>query len=164
MTHLSLGAKEAIVKQVLNGNGETLAEIAKTNNIGYSTLQKWLKATREGNPLSNRRSASANRVASRSEKVNHLLATANLDDVTLGTYCRKQGIYSHQLTQWKEDIMSDSINKKLEKQLEEFRALKSENKKLKKELRRKDKALAETSALLILKKKANLIWGDHEDD
>ena len=35
---------------------------------------------------------------------------------------------------------------------------------LEKELRRKDKALAETAALLVLKKKANAIWGDEDDD
>jgi hypothetical protein len=32
------------------------------------------------------------------------------------------------------------------------------------ELRRKDKALAETAALLILKKKVLAIWGDGDDD
>jgi len=42
--------------------------------------------------------------------------------------------------------------------------MKAKNKKLESELRRKDKALAEASALLILKKKANLIWGESEDD
>ena len=35
---------------------------------------------------------------------------------------------------------------------------------LEKELRRKDKALAETAALLVLRKKANAIWGEDEDD
>jgi hypothetical protein len=35
---------------------------------------------------------------------------------------------------------------------------------LEKELRRKDKALAETAALLVLQKKARAIWGDNEDD
>ena len=45
----------------------------------------------------------------------------------------------------------------------ETRQLRAEVKSLKKELHRKDKALAETSALLVLKKKAHLIWGDDED-
>jgi len=35
---------------------------------------------------------------------------------------------------------------------------------LEKELRRKDKALAETAALLVLRKKANAIWGEIEDE
>ena len=46
----------------------------------------------------------------------------------------------------------------------ENRQLKNENKALKKELRRKEKALAEAAALLILQKKANRLWGYDEDD
>jgi len=35
---------------------------------------------------------------------------------------------------------------------------------LERELRRKDAALAETAALLVLKKKAQMIWGDEDDN
>jgi hypothetical protein len=35
---------------------------------------------------------------------------------------------------------------------------------LEKELQRKEKALAEAAALLILRKKVQAIWGDKEDD
>jgi hypothetical protein len=44
----------------------------------------------------------------------------------------------------------------------EVKALRTENRALKKELTRKEKALAEASALLILKKKAALLWGENE--
>ena len=37
--------------------------------------------------------------------------------------------------------------------------LRARNKELERDLNRKDKALAETTALLVLKKKADLIWG-----
>jgi hypothetical protein len=36
--------------------------------------------------------------------------------------------------------------------------------KLESELKRKDKALAEAAALLMLSKKVRALWGDHEDD
>lgn len=45
-----------------------------------------------------------------------------------------------------------------------MKTLRNENKALKKELNRKDKALAETAALLVLQKKVNEIWGSDEDD
>ena len=38
------------------------------------------------------------------------------------------------------------------------------NKKLERELKRKDRALAETAALLVLSKKAQAIWGIEEED
>jgi hypothetical protein len=47
---------------------------------------------------------------------------------------------------------------------DEYKLLKAENKKLKSDLMRKEKALAEATALLILKKKAHLIWGEGEED
>lgn len=61
-------------------------------------------------------------------------------------------------------MIEQTSEQKYQKLLESFRASERENKALKKELNRKDKALAETPALLILKKKADLIWGVPEDD
>jgi len=45
----------------------------------------------------------------------------------------------------------------------QMKALKEENKQLSKELRRKDKALAEAAALLVLKKKVDEYWDLKED-
>ena len=59
-----------------------------------------------------------------------------------------------------------ALCKKVEKQNEqahEIKSLRAENNALKQDLCRKDKALAETAALLIIKKKAHLIWGNYED-
>jgi hypothetical protein len=39
-----------------------------------------------------------------------------------------------------------------------------EMRELRRELKRKDKALAETAALIVLKKKVQAIWGDEDDD
>lgn len=46
----------------------------------------------------------------------------------------------------------------------ELKDSQKERKKLEKELQRKEKALAEAAALLVLSKKANVIWGDPEDE
>lgn len=161
--HIPLEVKESIVKQGLSRGGKSLAVIAAENKVGYSTLQKWMRNTRAGISLSNKaKTVGQNHRAD--EQLVHLLATANLDETAVSVYCREQGIYSHQLTNWKETIMAESSSKKHDQQSRELRLLKQENKALKKDLRRKDRALAETSALLILKKKADLIWGESEDD
>jgi transposase len=68
------------------------------------------------------------------------------------------------LEQWKQEAMSVNRNKLDITVQAEVKRLREENKQLQKELRRKDKALAEASALLILKKKVDTIWGDNEDD
>ena len=81
-----------------------------------------------------------------------------------GEYCRKHGIYTHHLTQWKQAFMNMNSHNKTTKHQTEIKVLKAENKTLKKELHRKEKALAETAALLVLKKKVHEIWGADEDN
>jgi len=164
MQKLSQEAKEVIIQKALNRGDSSLEQIAKSNNIGYSTLQKWLKAFRDADLISpplKSNSPTAN--LTNAIKFNHILKTSELDDPDLGRYCREHGLYSHQLQTWREQFMSDKDNKK-ETPQSEVKSLKLENKRLQKELQRKDKALAEASALLILKKKAALIWGEKEDD
>lgn len=164
MVQLSAEAKEGIVQQALNRGSNTIESIARSNNVGLSTLQKWLRRYREGQPLAREdRVTNQPKGLSRAEQFEHILSTHNLDEVSLGEYCRKHGLYSHQLTAWREELMSTNQTKTHTKHLSELKQLKDENKRLQRELNRKDKALAEASALLILKKKADLIWGVDED-
>lgn len=165
MNHLSLEAKEAIVLKAINQNGATIKSIAKSHNVGYSSLQKWIKRYREGLPLSKRKQAGTpSSQLSRTGQLNHLLATHDLDEVSLGKYCRKHGLYSYQLAEWRELLVKTPKAGKTQQEKSELKKLKDENKRLQKELRHKEKALAEASALLILKKKADLIWGVDEED
>lgn len=164
MKHLSLQAQQAIVKKALNRKGQSLVEIAESHNVGCSTLQKWIKRYRENDQNGSNNSAHSKVIISRAECFKHLVATSNLDESALGAYCRKHGLYSFQLKQWKEEFMAKNNDQKTQKELTELKTLRAENKLLKQELRRKDSALAETTALLVLKKKANLIWGADEDN
>ena len=154
---VSTQTKESIISKALSRGDTPLRDIAQQNNVGYSTIQRWIREHGTGNYNSNTAGTKIE------EKLNHIIATANLDDVSLGAYCRQHGLYSHQLTQWRNDMITTSSNKNGSNK-QELKLLKKENKKLQKELKRKDKALAEVSALLILKKKADLIWGKNEED
>ncbi len=53
---------------------------------------------------------------------------------------------------------------KTRREREEEKAAKKRIKQLERELRRKDAALAETAALLVLRKKAEALWGKDEDE
>jgi len=160
MAHLSIEAKEAIILKAINRGEATLESVAKSNNIGFSTLQKWLQRYKRSQPISVKSSGKI----THSEQFNHILATTKLDDVSLGKYCREHGLYSHQLETWRKEFMKPKQELSSAKEKLELAKLKKENDKLKRELRRKEKALAEASALLIMKKKADLIWGEDEED
>ena len=92
-----------------------------------------------------------------------IISCAVLDEKALSEHCREQGIYLHHVTQWKVDFASGSQSDNKPASRNEVKNLKHENKALKKELNRKDKALAETAALLVLQKKVHEIWGNDED-
>jgi hypothetical protein len=97
------------------------------------------------------------------ERLNALIACGALDDEGVNAYCRAQGIYPHHIKQWTVDFAQGSTQKTKAAATQE-KQLKNEITLLKKELNRKEKALAETAALLVLKKKADAIWGNNEDD
>ncbi len=155
--------RETVIKKVLSLN-ETQEVVAKEFGIGRSTLQKWLRDYRNagGGPMSNREKRPQDWSAE--ERFAALLETSQLEEEERSAWCRRHGLHSHHLAQWKAAAMAGTSAHKASALQGESRQLREENKRLKKDLRRKEKALAETSALLILKKKAHLIWGEPEDD
>lgn len=92
------------------------------------------------------------------EKLAAVLEAASLSEDELGAFLRSRGLHDAQLQQWR-DQMLIGLEPKPFKRAETKRI-----QELEKELRRKDKALAETAALLVLKKKAQEIWGGEDDD
>ena len=99
------------------------------------------------------------------EKVQVLAETAALSNRELGGYLRRKGLHLATLKQWRASVNS-ALGKpqpKAKKGREQKEAEKR-IRKLERELRRKDAALAETAALLVLKKKVQEIWGDGDDD
>ena len=86
--------------------------------------------------------------------------TACLAEIELGRWLRENGLQKEHLEIWKKEIMDLT---KSDKYRVENRGLKRENLELKRELARKDKALAEVSALLILKKKAALLFQQEKE-
>ena len=84
-----------------------------------------------------------------------IIETAPLSELELGEYCRKKGIYTHDIQMWKDEIIQNLSGQKAGNLEDKKQAKKDKDriKSLEKELRRKDKALAETAALLVLRKK-----------
>jgi transposase-like protein len=145
-----------------------LQEIAERLGVGYSTLGKWISKSRnhELEYVDSIMKIKEKRPQdwSLEERLNIVIACASLDDEKRNAYCREQGVYPHHVKQWKEDFANGHSSASKAKSQTELKHLKNENKALKKDLSRKEKALAETAALLVLQKKVNAIWGSDEDD
>lgn len=150
---ISKELKESIIKKALSRGGKTLTEVAKANGVSISAMSKWIIQAQQTKNVN---------MPDRANRFLHLQSTVSLSETEIGAYCRQHGIYSMQLKEWEKDFMkADSPDNKYKA---EVNLLRKKNAKLEKELRRKEKALAEAAALLILKKKADEIWGDGEDD
>lgn len=165
MKSLTTEAKEAIVLQALNRGDLTIKAIAEKHNVSYSALKHWIRKAQPNGSITKKDDCfSGTGTWSEEEKFTHLLATDRLDEAALGKYCREHGLYSHQLTDWRKAFMKKKSSTGSNQDKVDLSRLRSENKTLKKELRHKEKALAEASALLILKKKAHWIWGEEKED
>jgi hypothetical protein len=96
------------------------------------------------------------------EKFKILIQSNGLSEEELGIFLRKEGLHSHQINEWREDILKalGSVSRRPRTTDGSGQRIRE----LEKDLHRKDKALAEASALLILQKKVNLIWGKERED
>lgn len=157
--------KEKLLAKVFSPNAPPIVELARKANIPYPTLYAWVYKSRQMKKVKpNEISPIGPKDKTAEAKLQAVIDTLHMTKEERGAYCRKRGLYSHHLDEWKTQMLRglNPIDPKGNKG--EYRQITAENKALKKELNRKEKALAETSALLVLKKKANLIWGDGEDD
>ena len=83
-------------------------------------------------------------------------------DSDKGRWLREKGLHTEHLTQYEQELRDMIENKNYDEKME-IKKLVQENKNLKKELNKKEKALAEMAALYTLKKKAEALWGEEED-
>jgi len=160
---------QAVEKALSRTNDINLSDIADALGVGYSTLTKWITQSRnqEFEPVSDSHTMTTEKRPqdwSLDEKLNLIMMCASLDKEQVNAQCRERGIYPHHLQQWQQNFISDTMTNNNTTKASEMKVLKKENKDLKRELRRKEKALAEAAALLILQKKVTAMWGNDEDD
>jgi len=163
--------KKQAVEKALNRQGNTtLKEVADSLGIGLSSLSRWILQAKNQeletilpSEVSNMSKDKRPQDWSLEERLNMIVSCGVLSEDALNKYCREQGIYPHHITQWKLDFANGNNTDNKTVSRSELKILKHENKALKKELNRKDKALAETAALLVLQKKVHEIWGSDED-
>ena len=92
-----------------------------------------------------------------------MIETASLNEVELSEYCRRKGLYPAQISAWTNACTQANASQTPKLDRTQLKAQVKHIKQLEAELRRKDKALAEAAALLVLQKKVRALWGEPED-
>lgn len=164
VTRYSAELKENLIAKALAPNGPSIVELAKEFNIPYATFHTWMHTMRKTHSTKPTITSQRPKDKSAEEKLQAVIDTMNKNDIELGEYCRQQGIYSHHLAEWRKQMLSGLGAPQPNPFKAKCNQAEHELKQLKRELHRKDKALAEVSALLVLKKKADLLWGVKEED
>ena len=163
VTAYSKAIKASVLAKIMAPNAPNVVELAKEFNIPYATIYTWKTAVLKKKNVTQLNVPQRPHDKSPEAKLQAVIDTLGKTEQEQGAYCRAQGIYSNHLDLWKKQMLEGlGVASSNERKAENQQTLK-ENKKLKRDLERKDKALAEVSALLILKKKANLLWGVDED-
>ena len=151
--------KDSVVVKILNRGEKTISEVCSEVGVLKSSARNWVHASAIVSSKSP--SLKGSRMKWTSEaKFKAVLDTASLVDTELGHYLRKEGLYSNQVVDWRAQFIENfepKVKLKRDERDDKIRVLE-------REILRKDKALAEASALLILQKKVSLIWGNSDED
>ena len=161
--------KEQALSKARQRGTRTLDEVAAELNMPVQTLKGWLKTTRAKSvgttmPSSLPQSMPA-RQWSAAERLLALQESHGLSGEALHAWCREKGLFEHQLNAWREAFCSSAEPESAQERREtkaELKDLKGKHEALQRELRRKERALAEAAALLVLQKKFQALLGDED--
>jgi transposase len=156
-----------MVGRMLGERRLSASALSKEVGVGQPTLSRWLReASRVGVVTQSEEEKRPERRPedwSSREKLEALMEAAAVPEAELGMWLRRKGLKEEHLRQWREVLMgrADAVfsphrshaNREERKRVE----------KLEKELKRKDKALAETAALLVLQGKMQALWAEEDD-
>ena len=155
--------RRAAVEKFHNRGARSVEEVSRVLGVSSWSLYHWSKRYGKGEGMKNNR-----RPGDRSaqEKLKAVIEYEGLSEDKRGEYLRREGLQSDHIGAWKKSmevglVSGGGVSAAIRS---ERAADKKRIQELEKELRRKDRALAETTALLVLKKKADLIWGDEEHE
>jgi transposase-like protein len=157
--------KAAVLSKLLPPQNRSVVAVSAEEGISNVTLYSWLKKCRQqGVPVPGQRNNGEDWTAE--AKLAVVIETAPLSEAEVSAYCRKKGLYAEQIQRWKEACLhgangQQDRQKAVQKQQKETRKT---IKRLQAEIQRKDRALAETAALLVLSKKLEALYATDQDN
>ena len=145
---------------------ESVAEIARSTGGNVQTLYSWRHRWKQEGQLVPATSKAPEPWSS-ADKLAAVIQAAGLSRPDLGAYCREQGLFPKQLARWCQMQGLPTASTPGMSDQKELKRLNQElirqNRRLERELQKKEKALAETATLLLLVKKRDLLWPQNEE-
>jgi transposase len=150
----SVAFKQKMVQRLTGRNAVSATQLARETGVAQQNLSRWLQEARSL-PIMADQPKLAVRRWTVEQKARVLADACQLDGEELTAYLEREGVKRAEYEQWRLVLgeggaASSATNKRI--------------RLLERELARKEKALAEAAALLILKKKVETLYGEDEDD
>lgn len=165
MTAYSSSFKDRMVRRLAGAGAVSASALALEVGVSQGTLSRWLRDARTIGGMTHSTKGPEVRGDRKKwtarEKLRVVMEAGQLSDTDLGAYLRREGVHGAQVQQWR--AAAEAALGRPGQERSERRAEGKKLRALERELRRKDAALAEAAALLVLKKKAQAIWGDADD-
>lgn len=165
MKRYTAECREWAIQQMMPPLNRAVVELAKATGITTVTLRTWQQMARAEGRIVPGDGKQSDQWSS-TDKFRIVLETAPLSEAELSAYCRTKGIYPEQAAQWRlvceqanvaVTVKSSAVVTTDTKHVQRIR-------ELERKLKKTDAALAETEALLVLRKKAEAIWGKDEEE
>lgn len=157
MARYGQAVKDRAVAKLLPPESAAVDEVAREMGIGTQTLERWLAAAVV--------KPAAERTWTAVARFEAVVTTAAMDETSKGAWCRSKGVYLRELEAWRESAtqaLADAAEARATPG--QTKADRRRIRQLERELRRKDQALAEAAALLVLSKKVGAIFHTGEDE
>jgi transposase-like protein len=148
--------EQAVIKLLSRGK-RTIRAVALELNVNYHTARNWVKKGAAYKAVAAGTKEKRPQDWSAPEQLEALQESHALSGQALQAWCRERGLFAHHLDSWKTAFCAPA---KASAETGQLRNLKDENEQLKRDLARKEKALSEAAALLILQKKFRALWED----
>ena len=160
MNNYSISFKEAMVKKMIGAAAKSATALAGEVGVSQSTLSRWVRDYGRlglGGIMDQKRAGQW----SGEDRMAAIIEYEKLGEEQRGRFLREKGLHEVEIAGWKQEFLESfsAEGKRKRKSDPQQKRIKA----LEKELLRKEKALAEAAAILVLKKKAQAIWGDRED-
>lgn len=157
--------KASVIAKMLPPHNMPLRRLSQEEGISEGTLSRWRQEARSRGRFLPDANAGPDGWTTR-DKFAAVVETAPMNEVQLSEYCRQRGLYPEQLRAWRAACeQANDWDRAASRQI--ARETKDDRKRiaqLERDLVRKEKALAEAAALMILRKKADAIWGRKEGE
>jgi transposase len=154
--HFAPTFKAKMVRRMVGNNAVSATQLALETGIDQQTLSRWLREAHKMFDVKKKpKNPSKQAVRTVADKARIVAEAAKLEGNELIEYLETQDATLAELEQWRLALDEDG---------KAFTATTKQIRRLERELQRKEKALAEAAALLVLQKKAQALWADEDDD